>query len=85
MSRQVAHSNQRRESALIKHTNLLCIDIDSKDNRMVDLPECKAILGEYFNSLYYAGVSIGGDGIFLVFRISHSEFHNSILRLLNCF
>lgn len=44
MSRQVAHSNQRRESALIKHTNLLCIDIDSKDNRMVDLPECKAIL-----------------------------------------
>lgn len=56
--------NQRRESALIKHTNLLCIDIDSKDNRMVDLPECKAILGEYFNSLYYAGVSIGGDEYF---------------------
>ena len=77
--------NQRRESALIKHTNLLCIDIDSKDNRMVDLPECKAILGEYFNSLYYAGVSIGGDGIFLIFRISHPEFHKQHFAALELF
>lgn len=52
---------------------------------MVDLPECKAILGEYFNSLYYAGVSIGGDGIFLIFRISHSEFHKQHFAALELF
>jgi len=67
--------SQRRESGLIKHTELLCIDIDSKDNPRIDLPKSKAILGEFFHSLYYAGVSIGGEGIFLIFRISHPEFH----------
>lgn len=67
--------SQRRESDLIKHTGLLCIDIDSKDNPRIDLSESKIILGEYFRSLYYAGLSIGGDGIFLIFRISHPEFH----------
>lgn len=67
--------SQRQSSALIKHTGLLCIDIDSKDNRFIDLPACKAILGEYFESLYYAGLSIGGEGIFLIFRISDPYLH----------
>lgn len=67
--------SQRQSSALIKHTGLLCIDIDSKDNRFIDLPACKTVLGEYFESLYYAGLSIGGEGIFLIFRILDPDLH----------
>ena len=58
------------------HTNLICVDIDSKDNQNINLLEAKHIIGQYCPSLYYGGLSIGGEGIFLIFRISNPYFHN---------
>ncbi len=57
------------------HTGLICIDIDAKDNEGFDLDKAKHIIGEECPSLYYAGLSIGGEGIFLIFRISNPELH----------
>ena len=67
--------SQRKEFSLINHSKLICIDIDAKDNRVFDLDKSKHIIGEYLPSLYYAGLSLGGEGIFLLFRISNPEFH----------
>jgi hypothetical protein len=66
---------QRQESSLITHTKLICIDIDFKDNYKIDLNKAKHIIGQHCPSLYYAGLSLGGKGIFLIFRISNPEFH----------
>ena len=76
---------QRRESGMIKHTGLLCIDIDSKDNPRIDLEKSKQIIGEYFPSLYYAGLSLGGEGIFLLFRILNPEMHKPHFEALALF
>lgn len=67
--------SQRQELCLIKHTGLLCIDIDFKDNPRFDMNKAKHIIGEYCPSLYYGGLSLSGKGIFLIFRISNPENH----------
>ena len=67
--------SQRQESSIIKHTELICVDIDAKDNPMFDLAKAKHMIGECCPSLYYAGLSLSGEGIFLIFRISNPEFH----------
>lgn len=67
--------SQRQEVGLIKHTGLLCIDIDFKDNPKWDLNKAKHIIGEHCPSLYYGGLSLSGKGIFLIFRISNPEYH----------
>ena len=67
--------SQRRESNIIKHTELLCIDIDSKDNPNIDLADCKNVIGLHCPYLYYAGLSLSGEGIFLIFRIQNPEYH----------
>lgn len=66
---------KRQESGIVRHTGLLCIDIDSKDNPTIDLRKSKHIIGQNCSSLFYAGLSLGGEGIFLIFRISNPEFH----------
>ena len=38
---------ERRESCIIKHTGLLCIDIDAKDNPIIDLEKSKEIIGKH--------------------------------------
>ncbi|MCL2313433.1 MAG: VirE protein, partial [Firmicutes bacterium] len=67
---------QRRETPISTHTNLICIDIDAKHNPKIDLKESKHIIGQHCPSLYYAGLSIGGEGIFLIFRILKPELHS---------
>ncbi|WP_163629932.1 PriCT-2 domain-containing protein [Paludibacter sp. 221] len=67
--------SERKESLLISHSQLICIDIDSKDNRDIDLEKSKHIIGQHCPSLYYAGLSLGGEGIFLILRISNPEYH----------
>lgn len=57
------------------HTGLICIDIDSQHNPDVDLDASKHIIGRCCPTLYYAGLSVGGEGIFLLFRISDMQLH----------
>jgi len=58
-----------------KRSGLICIDLDSKDNEDIDLAKSKHIIGQHCPSLYYAGLSISGEGIFLLFRVSNPERH----------
>ena len=67
--------NYGKESDIIKHTGLLCIDIDFKDNPKPDMNKAKHIIGKNCPSLYYGGLSLSGKGIFLIFRISNPEYH----------
>ena len=67
--------SERRETSMIKHNGLLCIDIDAKDNPEIDWQQAKDIIGEHCPSLYYAGLSLSGKGLFLIFRISNPELH----------
>ena len=53
--------SQRQESSIIKHTELICVDIDAKDNPMFDLAKAKHMIGECCPSLYYAGLSLSGQ------------------------
>jgi hypothetical protein len=78
---------RKHEVFLKTHTKLICIDVDPKNNRNIDLDKAKHVIGQYCPSLYYAGLSLGGEGIFLIFRISNPRFHrqhfNALASYLN--
>ncbi|MCD8101817.1 MAG: PriCT-2 domain-containing protein [Alistipes sp.] len=60
------------------HSGYLCIDIDGKDNKHIYGAEwfpVKKRLMKLFNSLAYAGISINGNGLCLIFRIEYPEKH----------
>lgn len=65
----------RENSGLVKHSGYVCIDLDEKDNSDIDLDEAKDILAYEFDSLYYVGLSVGGNGLFGIFRIKSPEHH----------
>ena len=67
--------SQRQAHCLITHSQLICIDIDNRDNRTIDWDKAKHTIGKHCPSLYYAGLSLGGKGMFLIFRISNPESH----------
>lgn len=60
---------------LVAHSNLLCIDIDKKDNMDVDWFD--DLKHEWHNipQILYAGRSIRGKGWFAIFRIAYPDKH----------
>lgn len=73
---------ERCGSGLIQHSGMICIDIDRKDNpNILNWSEVKqAIIG--IPGLHYAGLSIGGDGLFALFKIAYPERHQEHFRAL---
>lgn len=67
--------SERKETALIEHSGLICIDIDAKDNPNLanwqDVPE---ILRKLAN-VAYAGLSVSGNGYFAILPILRPERH----------
>lgn len=79
--------SQRNASGLLEYSGFVCIDVDGKDNPHVrDWDVLKEQLGRQFSSLYYAGFSCSGRGIFLIFRVKtpdrYSEHLNSLFHAL---
>ena len=79
--------SQRNASGLLEYSGFVCIDVDGKDNPHVrDWDVLKEQLGRQFPSLYYAGLSCSGRGIFLIFRVKtpdrYSEHLNSLFHAL---
>lgn len=79
--------SQRNASGLLEYSGFVCIDVDGKDNPHVrDWDVLKEQLGRQFPSLYYAGLSCSGRGIFLIFRVKtpdrYLEHLNSLFHAL---
>lgn len=69
--------NTRNRAGLVRHSGYLCIDIDHKDNSVLGREWFgkKKLLAKTFDSLFYAGMSVSGNGLCLIFRIAHPERH----------
>ncbi len=68
----------RKSNGLIKHSGYICIDIDREQNQQYygrNWFKVKSQVAELFDSLVYAGMSVSGNGIFLIFRIAYPERH----------
>ena len=65
----------RKAENLVTHSNLLCIDIDKKDN--MDVTWFDDLKYEWRNipQILYAGRSIRGKGWFAIFRIAYPDRH----------
>lgn len=66
--------SKRKNNGLIKHSGIICIDIDGKENNINDWEALKDSLSD-MQGLYYAGLSVSGNGIFMLFRITTPSKH----------
>lgn len=68
--------SRRRADGCKAYSGFVCIDVDGKDNSHIqDWDILKKQLGQQFPSLYYAGLSCGGRGIFLIFRVKTPKLY----------
>lgn len=66
---------ERRASMLEQHSGLICIDIDGNDNKhLSDWESVKENLGK-LPFIMYAGLSVRGNGIFLLIKLAYPEKH----------
>ena len=67
----------RSRDGLVQHSGFVCIDIDHKDNGVFgpEWFEKKKLLAKTFDCLFYAGMSISGNGLCLIFRIAYPNKH----------
>ena len=67
--------SKRCNDGLIRHSGFICIDIDSSHNPCIsDWEALKSTICD-FPGLWYAGLSVGGKGLFLVIMIKYPEKH----------
>jgi hypothetical protein len=66
----------RSNAGLIKHSGLICIDIDSEENTSIsDWERAKQrVVG--IDGLFYCGLSVSGHGLFCLFWIEYPEHHS---------
>lgn len=67
----------RRADNLVRHSHLLCIDIDKQDN--MDVEWFDALRSEWSGipQILYAAHSVGGKGWFAIFRIAYPDKHRA--------
>lgn len=66
---------ERRASMLEQHSGLICIDIDGKDNKhLSDWDAVKTKLRK-LPFIMYAGLSVRGNGIFLLIKLAYPDRH----------
>ena len=66
---------KRKSANLIKHSGLICIDIDLKGNE--DISNYTDLKQQLFNLQHvaYAGLSASGKGFFLIIPIAYPKYH----------
>ena len=67
----------RKAENLVTHSNLLCIDIDKKDNMSVTWFDDLKHEWRNIPQILYAGCSIRGKGWFAIFRIAYPDKHKA--------
>lgn len=67
--------NTRNAENLIKHSGLISIDIDKKDNLWIN--DWQLFIEELgnFQEIFFAGISVSGEGAFCIIKISNPEQH----------
>lgn len=72
----------RKEKNLVKHSSLICIDIDRKGNEHIDnFGELKQELFKIKN-VAYSGLSASGKGFFLIIPITYPKLHKQQFKAL---
>lgn len=67
--------SKRNDSSLVSHSGFICIDIDGKDNRHIgNFDDLKTELRK-IPYCAYVGLSVGGDGYFMLYRIQDVTKH----------
>lgn len=55
--------------AIFSFNGFICIEVVCDGATLADMERLKADLGQRFENLYYAGLSISGNGLILIFRM----------------
>jgi hypothetical protein len=67
--------SKRNRSGLVRHSGLICIDIDRKGNEWIsNFADLKREFSKLKN-VAYAGLSVSGSGFFLLIPIERPEYH----------
>lgn len=66
---------------LTRHSGLICIDLDAKDNPCMDAEEVKQRLAQY-KEVAYVGLSVRGKGLFVIVPIAYPDRHEEHYRAL---
>ena len=70
------------DASLIKHSGLICIDIDKQDNpELEDLDRLKELISEV-SCVAYCGLSVSAQGYFCIIPISNPDKHELHFRAL---
>lgn len=68
--------SERKAKGLLQHSGFICIDIDAKDNPQInDWQKFLYDVGSRYSFVAYAGLSVSGNGAFLIVPIKHPERH----------
>ena len=74
----VFKENERKDEGLIKHSGMMCIDIDGDDNPDInDWENVMFQLGK-LPEVAFAGLSVSGNGGFAMIPITHPNIHKEI-------
>lgn len=67
--------SKRCNNGLIRYTGIICIDIDGDQN--LDIGDWETVKSSVVDlpGLLYAGLSAGGNGMFLLFRVAYPDRH----------
>ena len=67
--------SKRSNAGLIRHSGFICIDIDGDQNPDInDWEALKSNISD-FQGLWCAGLSVSGNGVFLIIKIKYPEKH----------
>lgn len=67
--------SKRSNAGLIRHSGIICVDVDQQDNAGIsDWEALKSSISD-LQGLWYAGRSVSGNGLFLLFKVKYPEKH----------
>ena len=71
-------SGSRKAENLVRHSGLICVDIDAKDNLDIeDFEHLKENVLSKFAEVAYASRSVGGKGFFAIIPLLYPEQHKA--------
>ena len=65
----------RKADNLVRHSGLICVDVDRKDNQDIDNWACLKQELSKLPQVAYISLSVGGNGYFLILPLRYPQFH----------